>query len=215
MQQPSLSESERSQGLLHDLLPAKGKDSVADFCKVLLHTEGQEHLLDAETVAMLPGEETRVKGGDLSYGPPGPQGNSAVSTDCLFPRAENISHLQDVVSVQSQDVPLNLKKRKQSCTTYLPSKARRMNSATFFFKPEHREVIKPIENIIASMCVECFGIERSMIMFSYAEMADLKTMVKLWGRPCFMDLDSKLAVLWVDGIDHEQVDSHKIAIWKS
>ena len=210
LQQRSFTENERSQRLLHVILPAKGKSSMADFCEVLSHVEGQKHLIGAETVAKLPGEETGVKIGSQSHGP---QGSSAASTDCLSPGTEHMACQEDdMASIPFQGVHSTLSKQKESFISCVPPEVRRMNCATFFFKPEHRGLIEPIENIIALMCVECFRIERSMIMFSSAEMADVKTMLKLWGHPCFMDLDSKLAVLWVRGIERDQVDSRKIKI---
>ena len=202
LQQRSFTERHRSQRLLHDILPAKGKGSPADFCEVLSHVEGQEHLLKAETGAKLLGEETGVKVGGQNHGHQG--SNSAASTDCLSLETDHMTC--------QQEIPSTLRKQNQSC---LPSTARQKNCGTFFFKPEHRELIEPIENIIALMCVECFRIEKSMVMFSAAEMTDVKKMLKLWGHPCFMDLDSKLAVLWVHGIEHDQVDSHKIQILKN
>ena len=39
-------------------------------------------------------------------------------------------------------------------------------------------------------------------------MAHLKPMLKVWGSPCYLDLTSKLAVLWLDGIERDNVEHH-------
>ena len=39
-------------------------------------------------------------------------------------------------------------------------------------------------------------------------MAHLKPMLKVWGSPCYLDLTSKLAVLWLDGIERYNVEHH-------
>ena len=200
LQQRSFTENERAQRLLHVILPAKGRNSMADFCEVLLHVEGQEHVLNAESVAELSGEETGVGGQSHE-----PQGCSAASTDGLVSETEPMVCQQGTASGPIQEVLPTSRKQKESCASCLPPKSKRMNFATFFFKPEHRNLIKPIENIIGSMCSDCFGIEKSMIAFS-PEMADVKTMLESWGHPCFIDLNSKLAVLWVHGIERDQVD---------
>ena len=202
LQQRSLNEKDQLQRLLH-ILPAKGKGSLADFCEVLAHVEGQEHLLKAETGVKLLGEETGVKVGGQSHRCQG--SNSAASTDCLSPETEHMGCEQEMSSIPVENVPTTLRKQDQSC---LPSKARQENFATFFFQPEHRKLIKPIENIIALMCAECFGMERSMVVFLSAEMADIKKMLGSWGHTCFVDLDSAVAVLCVHGSRHDRGRSH-------
>ena len=202
LQQRSLTEKDLSQRLLH-MLPAKGKGSLADFREVLAHVEDQENLLKAETGVKLLGEETGVKVGGQSHRHQG--SNSAASTDCLSPETEHMGCQQEMFSIPVENVPTTLRKQDQSC---LPSTARLKNHARFFFKPEHKKLIEPIENIIASICAQCFGIERSMVLFLSARMADIPKMLGSWRHPCFTGLDSAVAVLLVHGSRHDQDDSH-------
>ena len=184
LQQRSLTESERSHRLLHDILPSKRKGSVTVFREVLDLIEGQQHLLKGETEATSLGKVTEVKVGGHSGGP---HGNGAGACQ------------QEIASVPSQDIPSTLKKQKQCFTNCPPSKVSDRNFATFFFKPEVRESIRPIEDMIGSMCAESFGIERELIMFVSTKMTGLSPYLEAFGHPCFMDLDSKLAVLVVHG----------------
>ena len=165
--------------------------------------EGQEYLLKAESGAKLLGEETGVKVGGQSHRRQG--SNSAASTDCLSPETEHMGCQQEMSSIPVKNVPTTLRKQDQSC---LPSTARLKNHARFFFKPEHKKLIEPIENIIASICAQCFGIERSMVLFLSARMADIPKMLGSWRHPCFTGLDSAVAVLLVHGSRHDQDDSH-------
>ena len=79
--------------------------------EILSHVEGQEHLLEAETVATMPGEETGVKTGSHNHGP---QEGSAVSTDCLSPGTEHMACQEEMVSIPFQDVQSTLRKQKET-----------------------------------------------------------------------------------------------------
>ena len=193
LQQGSLTERERSHRLLHDILPSKNKGSVTVFCEVLDQIEGQKHVLKGETEATSLGKVTEVEVICQSHRP---NGNGAASKEDQLPGTEHMACQQGMASVLNQDVPSTSKKWKQHST---PSKVSRRNFATFFFKPELRESVSKIEKAISSMCAESFGIEKELIMFAYTKMADLHPFLEAWGHPCFMDLDSKLAVLVVEG----------------
>jgi hypothetical protein len=84
-------------------------------------------------------------------------------------------------------------------------------STIFFFKPEHQELIEPVENVICSICSQHFGLDREQVEIFYIDTADVKTMIQSWGNldlyPCFLNLDSKLAVLLVSGIEKDQVEA--------
>ena len=210
LQQGSLTESERSHRLLHDILPSKSKGSVTVFCEVLDQIEGQKHLLKGETEATSLGKVTEVEVVGQSHRSR-PNGNGAASKEDLLPRTEHMDGQQGMASVLNQDVPSTSKKRKQCSTSCPPSTVSHRNFATFFFKPELEELIAPMENLIGSMCAASFGIEKKFIMCAYTKMADLYPILKGWGHPCFMDLDSKLAVLVVHGTKQPvDTDTRKI-----
>ena len=194
LQQGSLTESERSHRLLHDILPSKRKGSVTVFCEVLDQIDGQKHLLKGETEATSLGKVTEVEVVGQSHGH-----NGAASKEDQLPGTEHMDCQQGIASVPNQDVPSTSKKRKLCFISCPPSKLSRRNFAVFFFKPELEESIAPLENAIGSMCAASFGIKKESIIFAYTKMADLHPLLEAWGHPCFMDLDSKLAVLVVHG----------------
>ena len=79
---------------------------------------------------------------------------------------------------------------------------------TFYFKKEHQDSFTPLEKVITATCSALFGTEEEKVKFIPIEMAHLKPMLELWGSPCYLDLTSKLAVLWLDEIEQDDVESH-------
>ena len=80
---------------------------------------------------------------------------------------------------------------------------------TFYFKKEHQDSITPFEKVITAACSALFGTEEEKVKFIPIEMVHLQPMLELWGSPCYLDLTSKLAVLWLDGIERDDVESHR------
>ena len=83
---------------------------------------------------------------------------------------------------------------------------RKKEWVTFYLKKEHRSSITPLEKVITATCSEFFKIGEEKVKFVPIEMADLKPMVDLLGCPCYLDLTSKLGVLWLDGIERDEVE---------
>ena len=93
-----------------------------------------------------------------------------------------------------------------SCPT--PRRSTVLNSshktANFFFKPEHRSIIEGcLGDMIKSFCQEVFGIETDKVVFGYG---DVK---KYLGYPVYCDIDTKLAVLIVSGVEPAQVQKYR------
>jgi hypothetical protein len=194
-------EQERSQKLLHDILPSKGPGTLDSFCDTLLDVDGQEYVV----TKFLRKQETR--GGSDSFSDRLQSGTSlsASSTSGNLASQANIgqrkrkrklctssSHEKDQPSFVAKHLP----------TAKFKSKVK---TASFFFTKEHHASLTPnVKEAIISLCHECFGIDKT----AFAAVPSVEAFIREL-CPVYVDADSKLAVLILYGIKDEQVDKHR------
>ena len=185
-------EKDRSQKLINDLLPAKGPGTLKDFCMILREVDdpGQEYIADLI--------ENRPMSRD------NPVGSDAQST----------AH-SEIADLQQGSRRGIARKRKHnpeeeygfSSPTRGLTALKSPKTATFFFKPDHRPLINScLGDMIKSLCQEGFGIETDNVLFGYC---DIKKCLKDLGYPVYSDIDAKLAVLIVSGVEPAQVQKYR------
>lgn len=126
---------------------------------------------------------------------------------CLHGSAATTAGHQTLEASRNSTLPIE---SSDVCPAAKRTKLDGSNSATFFFKPEHRNLLgPPIRSVISDMCQEAFGDGQTVpVMFVSADMSAVKALLESWG-PCYVDLDAKLAVLFVYGVVPEQVEKHR------
>lgn len=186
LQQEGLTDNDRSQVLLKDILPCKGKGSFQKFCCVLLSVEGQQHIVkeilkvDSVTTPSL-NEEMQVATVRS------PSASSQVSSEAA--QSSDAGHLQ-AVAAESKDIePLD--------------EAEMTIGATFYFRKEDEDIVKTWEESIRSMCLECFGIPQNKILFVYGPTPGGR------GFRFYGDSEYKLAVLHLLGVHRSLVLGHR------
>lgn len=178
-------ECDRSRRLINTMLPSKGPGSLKTFCQILLSVQGQEHI-----VTDIIGRE---QAGD------GPHVTAVSATTPPF-----------VV------VPLERKRKQQDdyCDAPVPSGSKQLKSeapkgATFWFKEEDRKrVERELKGSILLMCEDFFGITEDDVEFLY----DNKPGSRF---PFYGDLQSKIAVLDVFGVEPAKMKQHLYRLIRS
>ena len=231
LQQGSMTEQNRSQKLVTDLLVRK-EGSFAKFCEVLSAVEGQRHIVteilklqvstpplkDMQTAASdmsttlrsLPEEHTAASTAMESQ-------TNEINTSASMTTCQNPIVQQGSPSSRSQEETARstaAEKHKQIPVSCSSANARKKYCATFFFKPEHLEWIKGMNTAIRSMCAECFRIDKENVLLAAAEADEMESMIKEWkqdiNHPVYLDTNSILAVLLVEGVKPNDIlDRHR------
>lgn len=226
LQQGILTEKRRSQDLLHDILPCRTRGSFATFCKVLLVVDGQQHIvsdiLKVRPIATSPADRAVIVSPHCSH-TSGAESSavSAVATADRFMQEQPTTFREvrgaatsseSLVSgnTVSQEQSRDLIASQPECNlgSCLQAVERKKERAMFLIEPRHQKLFKHIERVLKSATANCFGIEQTKVTLLYAEISDVKMMLKSWTHSCYLDLESKLGVLIFDGIEKEIVDSH-------
>jgi hypothetical protein len=195
------SSDHRALQILCDILPSKVESSKVDVCNVLLDSE------DCNTVGNVVSSENEMEVNAEDQSPARQRSDSSLSVS--QPRSAHAEHMVPPSAL--------IASRKQQHISE-PRKGREANPApvVFFFKQEYERVVKSIETVICSMCCQHFAIDKEYVMFYYLETAELNTLFPFpedqTPHPCYVDVDSKLAVLLVDGIERNQAKCFRRAL---
>ena len=188
-------ELKRSQRLVNDLLPAKGPGSLNRFCQVLREVPGQEHI--AELI------QNQSVAGDTSA--------KTAGTDARSTAPQKTDDLQ--LGSNSKESSRDRKRKHSPAGEYgvasQIARSAEMKTATFYFDEKHRSFIqKCLEVKIKAVCKDGFGIDEDNVLIAFLDLeeyvANLPTPVNS-DIPVCCDIETKLAVLEVSGVEPEQV----------
>ncbi|XP_062513474.1 uncharacterized protein LOC134189251 [Corticium candelabrum] len=166
----------------------KGKGSFEAFCKILNNEEKQKHVVSKIL---------------------------KVSSEALLSVHISESPIITKQTVESEDHGKISSSRKQSRVEPTPdmeslstkSKNLRVDetirSATFTFRKEDEERIKPWENLLIAMCQQCFKMLEDDVIFLYC-LPSVGQKVTFYG-----DVDYKLAVFQLDDVAPSLISKHK------
>ena len=237
LQSASLDEEGRSRKLLNSILPLKEKGAYKKFCDVLLAVEGQKYIvekilerrgfnrLDVEDFDQ--GTRRKRSGAKEESTVTTKRAKECTISPCQSPVAgtspittapfagENLPSSQSSKANQSSSTSA---KEQEISSIALAASPRdeeisheSHKSATFIFKSEHYSLIKENEcigDIIKNLCVVCFKVERENVEFTHGDVKAFLSKFK-FGYPVFSDVDTKLAILIVKGVDQKQVEAKR------
>lgn len=72
---------------------------------------------------------------------------------------------------------------------------------TFVSKTEDQRKLKSKKRLIKTTCQECFALPKELVDFLGSDNLDVSSTSETLGYPCYVDIDSKLAVLDIDGVN--------------
>lgn len=181
---PLLTETERSQKLLHDILPSKGREAFYSFCEILLGIRGQEHIvtqvLELEILPHPPNQ--RASRGDVRSTRLQPTPTLRRQVFVLPGARASIQkkfRIQKLYrsTVKREEVDRRTKRRPTSyqgvhrqiaLSAEGATKAAAPKEATLCFDPRAGRDIRPNELLIRALCLKLFGIPKRAVAFVYS-----------------------------------------------
>ena len=205
LQEKCLTEEERSEKLLYLLLPRRGKGSFTKFCNVLANVEGQEYIV-TEILAPATGSASADRSTrEMAI----PTNSSGTRSTLGLENWQSRDQCVRTAALQPLNLTMEGRCSEAKCKRSLSScvKIRQKKGwITFYFKKEHWNSIEPFEKVITATCSALFGTEEEKVRCIPIEMEHLKPMLELLGSSCYLDLTSKLAVLWLDEVEQDEVE---------